>query len=593
MFSQRRLLALIFLCVLLFSAISIVIPVIPISYDEAWNYTNISSKGPLFSITNFPFANNHVFFTFLQSFIVPKQLLWYFPEATRLLNVFVSALFIALLYTIFRQYWKKASFVWFVAAAVICFFVSPLVTPFFIVARGYMLGMVLLLFGIRCLSLRYMIAASVFFILSGWTVVTYIYCLPVIFISMMIISKKDDWKKIFISVFFTGIGLYICYKPILLLVLSQGTAWASNSLSAFFFTTWRSLSYLSFLPYGDIWAGIFSFVYGMSIMGCIRGQLPRTLRYFIVLLTSAIVSYLFVVGVLSLFGIANPPYERAGMFIPLFVCITILIAAFQTKTTWMKILFLCILGCNTLVGLYFFTTAFTHMSTHRYPFNVSYLAPFPYPISDIERKFLKEKKIPTLSVPDSGDDTFYVYFSKIYKVPLVYPKKHDISLLPIPDQSHSLDLFTTILPKSDPSPVLLPTSPLYFLKRIWQNVSVWAITFFSISKKPHVQYLLSLSDMTYKEGELLMAQGQDELAIKTLSRAEHYMTIVAGEAGNLVGLEHQDDFIINEIIPSFLLHKEIMTRIIATADDAQKKALSDIISFSDRNLESVQASVFQ
>jgi len=90
-----------------------------------------------------------------------------------------------------------------------------------------------------------------------------------------------------------------------------------------------------------------------------------------------------------------------------------------------------------------------------------------------------------------------------------------------------------------------------------------------------------------------MVHGQDELAIKTLSRAEHYMTIIAGEVGDLVGLEHQGGMVTSEIFPSVLLHKEIMTRIVATAGDTQKKALSDIISFSDRNLERVDASMLQ
>jgi len=581
------------LCISFLCTISIIFPIIPVSYDEAWNYTNISSKGPLFSITNFPFANNHVFFTFLQSFTVPQKLLWYFPEATRLLNVFVGTAFAMLLYGIVCQFLKKKSLMWFIISAASCFFMSPLVTPYFIVARGYMLGMVLMLCGIYCVSLTRMIAASLFFILSGWTVVTYIYCLPVMFISLVVISKKNDWKKILACAFLTGIGLYICYKPILLLVLSQGILWTSASFEIFLLRTWRSLSYLSFLTYGDVGAVIFSIAYGISLLQCVRGQSPKKLRYMVILLTSAIASYLIMVGVLSFFHLANPPYERAGIFIPLFAGITIISAAIQAKTVWIKAFLWFTLACNTLIGVYFFTTALPYPSASHYPFNISYLAPFPYPLSDVERKLLKEKKIPTLSVPDSGDDTFHAFFSKIYAVPLIYPKKNET---PAPMANVKPNLSTAsaaIIPISEPSPSLLPSSPFYPLKRIWQNISLQAVTFFSISRKPRITYLVSLSDLTYKEGELLWTGGQEKLAIKTLSRAEHYMTIVAGEAGDLAGLEHQGSMVTSEILPSILLHRQIMNKLMATAGDDQRKDLSEIISFSDRNLQNLQTVVIQ
>lgn len=548
--------------------ISVMTPIIPLSYDEAWNYTNISSKGPMYAITNFPFANNHVFFTLLQSVTVPRVFLPYFPEATRLLNVAVGIAFFLLVSRVLTQILHKKSIFVFVVAVAACFFCSPLVTPFFIVARGYLLGMALLFSGIYIVSLKRYTAATILFILSGWTVTTYIYCLPLIYLTAFFISKRGEQKRVFISAVFAALGLYIVYKPILFTVLSQGALWNTASPITFFRTQWNSLSYISYLPVTG--------AYVLSLIVLFSKHTNKSVSRFFMLLTSSIAGYLIVVELLSLTGIAHPPYERAGMFIPVFITITLLGAMFTSKSSLIKYLLLTFLGINTLAGIYFSLTGL--------PFHREYLSPTPYPVSLRQRQLLTQKKLPYLTVTRPEDEPFFLYFSQIYSVPVL----RNLPSTPSATTAVRVEPIITVsvVPNAEPLPSLLPTSRLYILKRLWQYMSLPTLKFITISPKYSIEYLIHLSDMTYAEGDILWRQGAYDLSLKTLARAEHDVTLTVGPMRDYLGVTG-DTTIVRRALSSVALHQHIIMHLIITGKGKNLRELLTLASFANRNLQTI------
>lgn len=568
-----------------FSYVSIIYPVIPITYDEAWNYTNISSHGPLYSITNYPFANNHIFFTLMQSLTVPTQLLRYYPEAIRFFNLVIGITFISVLYVYVTIVLKRKNLVWYPLAGIIVFLVSPIVSLYFIVARGYLLGMVLLFAGIFTLSLRKYFIAALFFILSAWTVITYSYTFPLMYVSFLLLISPRDRKKLVISAVCICAGLFICYRPVLLSVLKQGNIWNPETFYGFLGGVVRSLSNFAAVDYGNILNGMYALGYAGSIFLILKTRISVQTKNFLVLLNLSIGSYLFTVGILSVFHIANPPPERAGMFIPVFVSITVISVAMLTRVRWIRYVLWSTVGINLLAGLYIFymQTPFCHSN----PFGIQCSAAIVPPVSDVERRLLKERKLTYIKVPDHQDDTLYLYFSKIYSVPIRMEKPATAVNKSAVIGKKTVRPYVSVIPGKEPSVFLLPTNPLYPVKRLWQNFLLYTISFFNISRKPRMEYLLSLSDTAYAEADLLGKQGRMDLAIKTLARGENYMTTIAGETGDLVGLEGYGRVVDLEILPSELMHQKIFLSMTKTGDTTYDNQLAAIFAFSNRNLQTI------
>lgn len=405
--------------IIVFGWISIISPIIPISYDEAWNWTNVASKGHLFPIFNYPAANNHVFFSFLQSFVTPKFLLWYLPEITRLLNVFVDAFFILFVWYLFSKFFKKSSPLWLACIFLIIVFTSPLSMPFFIIARGYLLGALLLLMGIYLLSSRKYFLTSLMFILSCWTLPTYSYCLPLIYLYALFSSNKKERIRLYLSILVVPITLFILYSPIMSGVLVQGKIWHTGTYAQFISAIWTAFSNLyNISPF--IFINDFYFMsYIVSIAVLMRKNTDTATKRFFTLLTFSILSYIIVVGIFSWLGIATPPFLRVSLFIPLFGAITIFFASIVVKQHGLKVFLVLMLLLNTSVGFYFFITKLPFQRKNPYPILVDYLVPLDFPISSKERILLQQGKISELDLTFGLDDSVLYYFSQIYHVPVV------------------------------------------------------------------------------------------------------------------------------------------------------------------------------
>lgn len=435
---MKKISIIIFLLFSLSFYINVTHPIIPISYDEAWNWTYIASNGPWYALTNYPAANNHVFFTFLQSFITPRFLLWYFPEISRLLNVILGISLVVVIWVVFGRLLKNKSIWLLLGISVVCFFVSPLTTLFFIVARGYLLATFLLFCGIYVISQKKYFTASGFFILAGWTILTYTYTLPLIYTATFFYAKKIERKKVIFSALIIPVVLLVCYYSILSAVLIQGKIWPTGTLQNFLYMTWQSISNFPYLPYDkiifphmpqeiiivlyhlikNILNVIYTIIYLASCFLLFRTKSIPVRRFFF-LLNSSIMSYLFAVILLSSFHISNVPFQRVGLFIPLFIAMTTVGGIFYVKSLQLKLVFCLLVVGNLVIGLYFFYTKLPLRLNNPYPILSDYIVPIPFPVTTKERVQLQENQIKALTLVHPLDDSVVAYFSYIYKVPVI------------------------------------------------------------------------------------------------------------------------------------------------------------------------------
>jgi hypothetical protein len=70
---------------------------VPLTYDEAYNFTDLSSAGVGYVLTHYPNPNNHVAFTALQALLLPAGTVRGWPLLLRLPNLIVATALLGLL----------------------------------------------------------------------------------------------------------------------------------------------------------------------------------------------------------------------------------------------------------------------------------------------------------------------------------------------------------------------------------------------------------------------------------------------------------------------------------------------------------------
>ncbi len=392
-------------CSLIF--ISIFYPLLPLTGDEAWNYLGFARYGPIFTLTHYELPNNHIFFTFIQSFFAHKKILIYFPLELRVFNCLVGALFLYLSGLIICRILKKEKSIKLLfSISMLIFFASPLLTPYFISGRGYLLGSLLLFLGINFFLKKKFYYSSIFFILSIWTIPTFILTLPLIYLASMIVDKKYR-ASIFISGAIIPLSSIILYSPVIKdLIHASKFGWGYNSLSLFIDLTFNSLSNLFLVPLGSL---IFVVTYFFSLI-IIVNKGNKKLKKFTLYLFLANSSYLLLVVFQFILGLSTLPFVRNGIFIPIFVSITIS-CAFLISSHKKKIFIGLILVLNLFVGFYLFTKLL--------PFNKNF-----YPFFEGEQVYTSK---PLIKFLDNGGDFIYhdskdtiliMYYSFINSVPI-------------------------------------------------------------------------------------------------------------------------------------------------------------------------------
>lgn len=566
---------LLFLQLLFLLYVSIISPAFAMTIDEAWNFMFISRFGFLYALTHYPAANNHIVFTALQALIVPPNILWSYPYFLRITNVFAGTALFMLLYFFLCTFLSKKSFLWSMVIFVTFFFISPTVTTYFIVARGYILGIVFLLSGIYVLTSRRYVPAAVLFILSGWTIPTYIYTLPLIYFGSLVFGRRDDRNAVMYAAVGTILGLLLCYVPVIRSVLAQTNAVGNLSLPQYITETRLFLTNYSYSPYGNIFNMVYIAIYIISLAVIFRARVPAKFKLFILSLTSSIASYLGCIIVLSITHVARPPYLRNGIFIPIFIAITIVCTLAITRHLWLKILISVIILGNISLGMIFFRNL---LRDHQKSFYMGFYE--KYSISQSEISLLQQKIMPSLPKAIWTEGPVLEYFSYVYSVPIQSISADKVS------QNDSI----RVTPKNEPTPWILPTNPLYVIRRLWQYVSLKDTEVISPTfVRPRIIYLLSESDITYAEAHILWKQKLYDISLQTLAHAENDVTILAGNIDVLFGYGDIDQGLINDILPSIALHQNIIKQMRAQTSGTYDEELSHIEDISLQNLHTIKS----
>lgn len=290
--------------------------------DEGQNFF-LSQKGALAVITSYQSPNNHVFFALLQT-LLPDSLFYSNPLLLRLNNFIFVVLTLIILSYILNKY-AKFSLLLSACLAVGLLTVSPVHFQWLLLARGYVLGLLLVIGG--CLSLvkeKNVILSALFFGLSIWTVPTYGYVLPGILIARFC-RYLDEEDLIVNTARTTRLGaLIICITLIFYSPIVKDVIQASQ------------LSWLQRMVYKDIpsflhaWGELFGQPASSKILAPIilvlmiycSAQILRKKSaafYWAALLAGASVSYFVVIIILSVLDMSKPPFARNSMFTYTFV----------------------------------------------------------------------------------------------------------------------------------------------------------------------------------------------------------------------------------------------------------------------------------
>ncbi len=572
--------------VLIFGFISVVQPVIPLTYDEAWNFTDISRHGFLYTITHYPYPNNHVFFTALQSIFTPLAALPFLPYALRLVNSVVCSVFFLLLFVLLRTTAPKYQSL-HIPILLSLFFVTPLVTTYFIVSRGYVLGSFLLFIGIYCLARKKYAIAILPLSLSAWTVPTFLYALPFVYIAVVLGNTKQHRFFIAMTGVAVAIFVFLLYIPILKYVFASTNQWTTYSFVTFFTETVRSLSNYSFLPNGWILHSLYVILYICSACAAYFQKNSSFIRRFFLSLNIAVMSYLVTIFILSELHLARPPFMRNGLFIPIVVHITIIYAALLIKRTYFRYIAGCLLVGNLLAGINLFTTQLAYTSVHPYPY-LAELSPLSKPPQQLQLEI--QKKL--LTADQSSDEAALKYYSLLYNIPLVESIKptapHSTNQPTVKDSTKTT---TSPVPqetkKNDSIPVILPDNIFYAGKRIWRHAKLKSYDIFVLSKKPKIRYLLGLSDETYTESLVLWNKNKRELAVQTLLKAENFVTLMTPEIHTLSNAGDRDTQLYEDIKVSIEKHMQVLSRFVSSSDDIDQSILLLIQETARNNLKTI------
>jgi len=585
---QRHInISLFLILIVLLGYISIIKPLIPIAYDEAWNFTDLSRHGPLYAITRYPFPNNHVFFTVLQSIFIPTAILSYMPYMLRFVNIVVCSVLLYLLYVFFNTTLRQR-ILFSVFGLLSWFFVSPLVTPYFIVGRGYILGSLLLFIGIYLLAQKKYAYAILPITLSVWTVPTFMYTLPLLYCVLLIRGQRQ--QRIIIGL--TGLTIiifdFLLYLPILKNIFATTNLWTTHTFPTFFWDTVRSLSNYSFLPYGNILHYLYIILYAYSIYVICLQKKHLGIKRFLVYLNTAILSYLSVIWILSQLHLAHPPFMRNGIFIPLVIGTTIIYATTLFTTIRFRRIAWCILIGNILAGVYLFTAKFPYTPVNPYPYILELS-----PLLKTQQELLKEIQEKKIIVDQSSDGAALKYYSVIYNIPLVEfvtPIASPPSSTVVVNQTIEKSVAIPNQPRTTKhtnAPFLLPDNPFYSIKRIWQQIRLKSYDVFVLSKKPKIRYLLALSDEIYAESRILWNEGKKALALRTIPKAEHFITLITPEIHTISNSGDTDKQLYEDIKLSVDEHILTLTSLIASSTESEKSTLLLVQTNAISNLKTI------
>ena len=315
---------------------------VPLTYDEAWNFQNLAVLGARHVITHYPLPNNHVLFTALHALLLPAGQVARHPMLLRALNGAVVLGLLLLLCGVFSSLlglsrWRT---ILGVVASALC---APVFTLYLLVARGYLLGAVLLLAAlVLCAGRRGLAWAGALAALAAWSVPTFAYVVPGAFLVTLGLRSPAPRRLRTLLIDAATLGgtyaavVIACYLPIWREVLKQRSGWTTSPpLGAF---TRGVLAQATTL--GWAWAG------GALLLSLCarlawqrrRDGAPDAASRLIGILLAGCASYVVTSEVTNALGLAKIPFERNGLFIPLFLMVAVVACLSGLPKIWDAVL---------------------------------------------------------------------------------------------------------------------------------------------------------------------------------------------------------------------------------------------------------------
>ena len=259
---------------------------VPLTWDEAFNFLHVSSRGPVAAFTTYEAPNNHVLFSALQA-LLPAAWIAHWPPVLRLWNVLVAAGVGALLAFALRGQ-RFAPLL-----AVLLALCAPVSALYLVVARGYLLGTLCLL---GALALRDRPGRAG--LLAGLSLA----CVPTFLLALPGLALALRAGRLRAALACGAVAL-VSYAGIFRQVLRQRELWGSTPqrfLESFFGQQWPSLLLLA------------------VALALAAPQLRHAPRHAVALISSG-AGFLLLAPLLAFLGILDAPYARNALFAPLFL----------------------------------------------------------------------------------------------------------------------------------------------------------------------------------------------------------------------------------------------------------------------------------
>lgn len=316
---------------------------LPLTHDEASNWVHFSRFGPHHIVTDYARPNNHVLFTLIQG-ALPAGWVQSHPLLLRLPNVIYAS---ALMTFMARWLQRLGVPVWLATLGLLAG--GPLTVLYLGVARGYLLGTLLLFAGLHLLTdarrpLWRIVLAGLLTALSLWTLPTFAFGLPGVGLVLLL---RRRWRDLLVWGATAVVVAVLLYLPILSTMLSQTNS-HGNALGvggytagvlqhALWLTAWAP-GWLSDL----LWAIAVVAAAGLAGRSAWRRRPdtagraadPDPMRELLTILVAYSVCSLLVVEVGNASGVMHAPYFRNALFVG-YVAVLLLLAA-TARAGWLR-----------------------------------------------------------------------------------------------------------------------------------------------------------------------------------------------------------------------------------------------------------------
>lgn len=286
--------------------------VVPLTYDEAFNYSYISRHGFAAIRAYDEFPNNHLAFTLLQG-LLPRSWVEAGPHLLRAPNLVYGAVLVWLLLRVLSPLGRERA--WLAVAVLLG---GPYLTLYLLVARGYLLGTLLTFAAAIAIVGGRFVLGGVLAGLAGATVPTFAFALPGMPLALLGVAPMRAWLRPAVAFSAPALAIVgIAWVPHHAALADHSRHWGIP-LGDFLFGAFASLANHWWLS-----AACVAAVVVLTATSRRAAPIPVLSR----VLWSSFLSFLVVCSAASAIGGTNAPYLRAAAPLTLLVAVGLALAA--------------------------------------------------------------------------------------------------------------------------------------------------------------------------------------------------------------------------------------------------------------------------